>query len=350
MKDQDQNFLWDPAQEPASADLRRLEIRLQEFGARARGLAARLPPVPETARVTPPARTSRRARATRVWRGLGVSTAAAAMLALGLTLHLHQRLSWETSRPWPVQLSTHGQQARHSNLHVGERLVIAEGQHARVQVAGIGRVELDAGARLRLVETGTGQHRVELQQGRMHARIWAPPGHFGVFGGGASVLDLGCEFELDVDAHARGHLSVHSGWVQIERGGRETLVPAGYSLHFDTLRVGTPLRIDAGPALREAVAHLDQAIAVGRDVETHAQALAAQVGSEDMHTLLSLLTRHPELAQTDLYPPLAMALGLPPDDTLRAAWAAGDTGAINRGWQRLPQPPKAWWRHWRDAF
>lgn len=350
MKDQDQNFLWDPAQAPASADLRQLELRLRDFGARARGLAARLPPVPETAMAAPSTRKNCRVRMPRMWRWLGISSAAAAALVLGLALHLHLRLQWDASRPWPVQLSAPGQDARHSSLQVGERLTVAEGQHARLQVAGIGRVELDAGAHLRLVETATGQHRVELQQGRMHARIWAPPGHFGVSGGGALVLDLGCEFELDVDAQARGQLSVHSGWVQIERGGRETLVPAGYSLHFDTRGVGTPLHVDAGPALRETVARLDHAIATSRDVETHAKALAEQVGSEDIHTLLSLLTRHPELARTNLYPPLASALKLPPDDSLRAAWSAGDVDAINRGWQRLPQPPKAWWRHWRDAL
>lgn len=351
MNDQDLNFLWDPEHTAASPQLRRVEQQLRRLGAIERGLAKRLPPrpaIPATAAPSTPRAPTRR----RGWWRVVALSASAAVLAIGLSLalHLHLRLQWEPSRPWQVEVGAPGQDIRNAQLHVGEPLVLGEHERARLRVAGIGRVQLEPGAKLRLLETSSGQHRVELQQGRMKARIWAPPGHFGVEGGGALVLDLGCEFELDIDAHQNGRLDVLSGWVQIQRGGRETLVPAGHSLRFDAARIETPVRSSADAEFRHALAHLDQALLLGSDVESQAEAVAALAEPDDLHSLLSLLTRHPELARTGLYPRLFQALELPLVPSQRAAWSSGDVEAINHAWRQLPQAPKAWWRHWRDAF
>ena len=351
MNDQDLNFLWDPEHTAASPELRRVEQQLRHLGATARGLAEHLPPrLAALATAAPP--TPRAPTWRRGWRQVVVMAASAAVLVMGLSLvlHLHMRLQWEPSRPWRVEVGAPGQDPRSSQLHVGEPLVLGEHERALLRVAGIGRVQLEPGAQLRLLETKSGQHRVELQQGRMKARIWAPPGHFGVEGGGALVLDLGCEFELDVDIHQNGRLVVLSGWVQIERGGHETLVPAGHSLLFDAERIETPVRTSADAELRHALARLDQALLIGSDVESQAEAVAALAKPDDLHSLLSLLTRHPELARSGLYPRLFEALELPLVPSQRAAWSSGDVEVINHAWRQLPQAPKAWWRHWRDAF
>jgi len=349
MNDQDPNFLWNPEATGASPDLRVIAGRLQEFSACRRGLMDRAPPVPASAAITA-APTGRTARGTARRRGLAIAGALAAALFIGLALHLHLRLQWAAARPWPVQVSAAGQAARTSTLAVGQALDLSGQQRALLQVAGIGRVQLEPGSRLRLLETSSGQHRVELQQGRMKARIWAPPGHFGVVGGGALLLDLGCEFELDIDPDRNGRLAVLSGWVQLERGGHEILVPQGYRLDFDAQHLQTPVRVSANPDLRRALLRLDQALRIGTQVDASADTAAALAEHADVYSLLSLLTRHPELARTQLYPRLSEALDRPLDARERAAWAAGDSETINRAWQRLPQPPKAWWRHWRDAL
>ena len=43
---------------------------------------------------------------------------------------------------------------------------------------------------------------MQLQEGRLWVRVWAPPGQFGVGVPGAEVIDLGCEFLLETGRRA----------------------------------------------------------------------------------------------------------------------------------------------------
>ncbi len=329
----EQDPLWDPKL-PANAELHRLQVLLAPYAASRRPALRSLPVRPGRLRWW-------------LWPMRGLAVAAALMLTLW-SLHAY-RVYWPEGEAWPL-LSAH---AQHS-LAPGERLQTGSGETAQVQVARIGQMHIAANSVVRLIQSRSGQHRVELESGRVHARVWAPPGHFGISSGALRVVDLGCEFTLERGADGSGSLAVQSGWVQQYLGGQKQLVPAGHALKFTADSVDAPLRFDATPAMRSAVSELNQALRTSGDADLHerlASAVAVAARDEDQYTLMNLLLRAPALAGGALYPRLAQALKVPDDDTEhRAAWQRADAAAIEIWWKRLPSQPKRWWTHWRDAF
>ncbi|RNF85127.1 hypothetical protein EER27_04930 [Lysobacter psychrotolerans] len=235
----------------------------------------------------------------------------------------------------------------------------------RIAVARIGRIALSPGSRLRLLETRTGAHRVTLEVGHMRARIWAPPGHFRVADGPAEVVDLGCDFDVWKQGDGSGRVFVRSGWVAYRVGSKDVLVPAGFGMRFDARGPATPLRPNATRAFTTSVRDLENALTradtsdgdmqdidvTAADIRAAADRVAANAADTDAYTLLSLLTVHPDLAGTALYPRLARALRIARTDrTHRAGWIAGDQRAINQWWEKYPTQPKRWWTHWADAL
>lgn len=332
--------LWDP-DAPADAELVQLSRLLRPLGADARGLDRELPlPTP-----TP-------ARGGVGWRwgaGLAASVATLALLLWGWTRY---RLEWEIDRPWLVH-SVQGGAHEVAQLLPGGVLRSAADQTFQLSVARIGGLTLSPGSSLRLLHTAPEQHRVRLEHGHLRARIWAPPGYFGVAIGTAEAVDLGCEFELWKATDGSGQLTVHSGWVQYQLGQRDVLVPAPYTLHFSAAGFGVPLRASAAPAFRAAVDQLTQVLAGAAYASEWAAASAAVAdlaADADAYTLLTLLAQHPHLAAGPIYPRLASALHAPQDARHRRAWVDGDRAAVDAWWSYLPSQPKQWWRNWADAF
>jgi anti-sigma factor RsiW len=143
-------------------------------------------------------------------------------------------------------------------LAVGEWLETDADSRAELSVANIGQVEVDPGTRLRLVSTALTEHRIELARGRMHARIWAPPRLFFVDTPSAVAADLGCAYTLEVDDKGRSLLHVTSGWVALEAGGRESVVPTGASCVTQPgASPGTPFFDDASAAFVDALSRFD---------------------------------------------------------------------------------------------
>lgn len=359
----ERDALWDPALGGDDA-LRRMEALLAPYSARARGLADRLPRTPAQCAPDapadeppswPPALRSAHRRATVPRRRLLLRIAAAAVLAVSVVVAgMAYRLSWSEGRAWMVR-SAGGPAPASPWMAPGDVVHTDSDQMLDIAVARIGRVAVSPGSTVRLVETGAGRHRIALDSGHLRARIWAPPGYFGVSAGTAEVIDLGCDFDLWQQPDGSGRLLVRSGWIAHRVGAREVLVPAGYALRFDARQADTPMRVNAEPAFVAAIARLVQALprsgAGSPAVLSAATAVADAAADDDAYTLLHLLSRHPRLADGPLYPRLATALAAPADDRRhRAAWARGDRAAINRWWQRLPVQPKTWWLNWTDAF
>ena len=327
--------LWDP-QLPADAELARMQRLLARYrldtaaASRWASPVAEVPVVPRT-----------RPR----WRwGL-----AAAMLLLAIVpAMLWQRLQWPADAPWPVFAGDGG---RLGTLAVGQTLDSGDSTRG-LAVARIGSLRLAPGSRLGLDETRRGRHRVALLEGRLHARIWAPPGWFVVDMDGSEVVDLGCEFELERHRDGSGEVRVLSGWILHSAGAVDVLVPQHYTLRFTAGQADTPLHHAATPALRSAVQAMDRRHQQGLAADPRlAQAVADAATDADAYSLLALLTREPALAAGPLYPRLAQALGQDAGDAQhRAAWTAGSVHAINAWWDVLPRPPKQWWRYWRDAL
>lgn len=112
-------------------------------------------------------------------------------------------------------------------LDPGEWLETDEQSRAEVTVADIGHVELGPNSRLRLLNTRESEHRLELERGQMHAKVWSPPRIFIVETPSATAVDLGCSYDLAVDSTGAGTLIVLTGEVSLEFKGRESYVPAG---------------------------------------------------------------------------------------------------------------------------
>lgn len=336
--------LWDPQVEP-DADLQRLQGLLTPYGVSARGIGEWTPRQQWTPRLVDPLPRSR-----RIVRALAAGLAACAMLYAG---HVY-RLAWSDGQPWPVTGQASKDLPASVEVSPGEVLATNAQESLTITVARIGSIALSPGSRLRLVETRAGKHRVDLEHGHLRARIWAPPGYFGVIDGASEVIDLGCDFDLWKQGDGSGRVYVRSGWVAYRVGPHEALVPAGYAMHFNAHRLSTPTRPEADAAFVAAVQALERTL-VEPEFATFAtrsasDAVASAARDADAFTLLSLLSQHPTLAEGALYPRLGSALKVKSDATHRAAWAAGDTHAIDAWWGRLPTQPKQWWRHWSDVF
>ncbi|MBS1796312.1 MAG: FecR domain-containing protein [Acidobacteria bacterium] len=145
-----------------------------------------------------------------------------------------------------------------ARLAVGEVLETDANSRARVEVADIGDVEIAPNSRVRLVETKATAHRLALEKGTLSAKILAPPRLFIVDTPSAVAVDLGCEYTLEVDPRGNGRLQVTIGYVALERGGREAIVPAGtIAFTRKDAGLGTPFSENASPAFRDALYRFD---------------------------------------------------------------------------------------------
>lgn len=131
-------------------------------------------------------------------------------------------------------------------------------ESATVTIADIGQVTVEPGSRVRLLNTGPDQHRLELARGTLHARVTAPPRLFVVETPTASAIDLGCAYTLEVTDEG-SELTVESGMVSLAGKGREVTVLEGMRAVSSASRAPTtPVAIDASPAFVEAVAQFDR--------------------------------------------------------------------------------------------
>ena len=145
-----------------------------------------------------------------------------------------------------------------SKLAVGEYLETDSRSRARIEVAEIGDVEIAPNSRVKLVGTSNNLHRLSLEVGGLHARISAPPRLFIVDTPSAAAVDLGCEYTLDVDKAGNSTLKVSTGFVALEQGGRESIVPAGAAcLTMKGKGLGTPFSLDATPEFEKALRSFD---------------------------------------------------------------------------------------------
>ena len=195
-------------------------------------------------------------------------TAAAAVLvvasALGLWLVLSGQRSINQGSFWQVETidgtpRIGSRSVRNKGqLAVGQWLETDGASRARINVASIGQVQIDANTRVRLVETQPTEHRLELARGKMSARIWAPPRLFFVDTPSAVAADMGCAYTLEVDDTGASLLRVTSGWVALELKDRESMVPTGAACQTRPgVGPGTPYFEDASPEFRQALTTID---------------------------------------------------------------------------------------------
>lgn len=341
----DNDYLWDRSG-PVDLEVARLE-RLLRGHAHA--------DAPRRARNVVPTKPASRIRRSG-WRIAFSAAAVLAICALGVSTWFKQRLHWDAGEPWQVlaqqgDVRIDGRSQQASELTLDGTLETGANAMTRLRAAGIGEVAVGAGSRVRLVETRTGHHRVQLEQGSLWARVWAPPGQFGVGVAGADVIDLGCEFLLKVDADGNGSLSVLSGWVQVDNLRREVLVPQGTRVRVNgDGAAGTPQAFSASPAFVAALEAIDARNGAVDANGEEVQRLIAESRQQDAISLLVLLRDYPQLAEGPMFERVAQLLPTKAPAT-RDAWRSDRMAVLNSWWDALPYPRvKRWWTQWPDAF
>lgn len=206
-----------------------------------------------------------------------------------------------------------------------------------------GELQIEPNSRLRLVSSGDRQQRFELEQGTIHALIWAPPGKFVVDTPAARTIDLGCSYTLQMSKSGEGILSVDIGWVAFEWQGVESFIPAGASCKTNPNRgPGTPWFADAPPELQTALAAFD---AGQGSLETALRAARAR----DAMTVWHLMTRSKGEARSQAYDVLAGLIPLPAEAG-REAILAGKKEAIYAAWDALGLGSAEIWRTWKRSW
>lgn len=341
--------LWDGIETAlAGGSARKVETARRDFPSRANGVEA-------TAARRGSSRAGLGFNPLAGWRGALVACSLLAFLTVGGLFWLYRgatRGNWEVASLAGAPTINRERVSKGGRLGVGEWLETDANSRARIKVADIGRVEIDPGTRLRLVETKPTEHRIELARGRMHAQIWAPPRLFFVDTPSAIAADLGCAYTLEVDDAGRGTLRVTSGWVALETKGadaRESVVPTGAACVTQPgTGPGTPYFEDAGAAFVAALSRFDFARG-GADSLT---VLLNDARPRDTLTLWHLLVRTSGTERVRVFDRLAQ-LAPPPANVTRAGVLAldramlddwkgaleslwsGDTYNIKGSWRRL---------------
>ena len=215
-----------------------------------------------------------------------------------------------------------------AQFRLGQWLETDATSSAKVAVGSIGEVTVDPNSRLRLTGTGATDHRLELERGTLRAFIWAPPRLFFVDTPSATAIDLGCAYTLTVAKNGDGELHVTTGYVALEHGDREAIIPArAMCLTRRGAGPGTPFADDAPTPLRAALERFD----FERDAALAVlPAILAQARAEDAVTLWHLLARTSGPQRAAVFDALAQHHP-PPAGVTREGILAGDA-PMRRAW------------------
>lgn len=214
-----------------------------------------------------------------------------------------------------------------SRLFAGDEFEARE--DVRVEIGALGDVSVRAGSRMRVEDDGEKHHRLFLEEGKLSARIFARPRLFQIGTPAGLSVDLGCRYDLEVDAEGLTHLAVTSGRVAFETDGRKVLVPEGAAC--DAL----PGRGPNTPVFLDADARFVQAV---REVEYDAEPDAAAVEQltslarrEDSLSLFHLLDAPSRSLRERVYERLSVMYELP-DDATREGLVEGNA-AMRLAWR-----------------
>ncbi|MBA3455392.1 MAG: FecR domain-containing protein, partial [Deltaproteobacteria bacterium] len=262
--------------------------------------------------------------------GIAVAVAAAAVLLLVL----------RTSGEKPTQVACGGSAgfaftAQGGTVACGgtpsERGVLPVGgvldtgtNNAELTIADIGTAQLFEGTRVRLDRTEADQrHQIHLERGRMHAIVTAPPRMFAVTTPGTSVIDLGCEYTIEIDANGQGSIAVQSGKVELESGSEALIVaPAGTSTRLLAgRRPSLPIADGANDLVRAAVADFERGDLAAID------RLLAAAQPVDAITIANLVVLAPLDRRAAIFARLAVFV--PPPEGVTAEMAVSTPAQAN---------------------
>jgi hypothetical protein len=339
------DYLWDGSGEPGP-EVQKLEVLLRRY--RHTRPAPAFDQLPQAIPKNP--------RWSFLNRGLSFqlgAVAAALFIATALFFFLRPRTTadlgpiWEVSRlEGAPRVGWHffGASSRTGKLRVGQTLVTDGSSRATISLDETGRVEVDAGSRLRLLTNGPGHKRLSLERGTIHATIWAPPGEFVVDTPSAVAVDLGCVYTLHVDDSGAGLLRTTMGWVAFKLNDHESFIPAGaVCATRPKIGPGTPYFEDAFAPFRDALSKFDFAATTPQERNALLGILLVDARKSDALTLWHLLSRVSDVDRLGIYDRLT-ALAPPPADVTRDGILRLDRQMLDSWWNSFGYGDVFLWR------
>lgn len=318
------DYLWDGSGAP-DPEVERLENLLGRFRHTGR--------VPEFPAAVVPMRASSAIRRF-AW---PMSVAAIALLACAtlVTWFSFRRASWAVADLAGTP-TIGGQPAKpREQLRIGQSLETDANSRVQLAVHGLGVIDVDPDSRLTLLQATASQQQIRLERGTIRAQIVAPPYVFLVHTPTAYAMDMGCAYTLHVNDDGSSILRVTIGWVDLQHGWVQSLVPAGAAAESRPgTGPGAPYFEDASQQFREALEVLNFNRA---DAGTRAAALTtllAEARPRDAFTLLNLFRRVDAPERGPLYDRLA-ALIPPPAGANRDAAIEGNWRALDPWWDAV---------------
>jgi hypothetical protein len=313
------DYLWDKSGEP-DPEIQRLENLLAPLGHQ----EGRVPawPAPRSRRIP-----------------VLLAIAASVLVAVAGTWIAVQR-----NRPaWQVKMVQGAPSI--TKLGNGQSLVTDGQSRARLDLDGVGEVQVEPNSRVSVVAMKSDEQRLSLEHGEIHALIWAPPGKFYVNTPSSQTVDLGCEYRLQVDAEGVGLVHVNTGWVAFEKDGRESFIPEGAAcVTRPNKGPGIPYYEDATKLLIDAVHRFDadgDQPAIG--------VITTEARKKDAISLWHLLRRVPPSDRTRVYDRLSEFITIPASVT-REGILGGNPAMIDGLWNELDIGDTSWWRMWKSRM
>lgn len=345
------SYLWDGTGEP-NAEVQRLEKALLKLGHH--GIAPVFPLA-----VSLPGEKSGLVFLNLIWpRRLAALAAVSAIVIIGSVLALKKdsltasRSGWEVAQmdgsPMIGWRSMQGNGAK-GKLEVGQVLITNENSRASITVAEIGEIQVDPGSRLRLIQSSRDRKHIFLEEGTIHAAIWAPPGEFVVDTPSAVAVDLGCMYTLHVGPDGSGLLRTTLGWVGFHSNGRDSFIPAGAVCPTrHKVGPGTPYFSDASEAFQNALSQLDFGSLTHEGRAAALQTILSQARKEDALSLWHLLSRTDGSERAQVYARFA-AFVPPPQGVTRDGILRLDQVQLDLWWNALDLGDISIWRFWEQT-
>ena len=262
------------------------------------------------------------------------------------------RAGWDVARvegaPVVGAISIQGAGAK-GKLEVGQLLVTNASSRATITVAEIGEIQVDPGTRVRLLQTMRDRKRISLEEGTIHAAIWAPPGEFVVDTPSAVAVDLGCAYTLHVAPDGSGLLRTTLGWVGFHSNGRDSFIPAGAVCPTHrNVGPGTPYLEDASEPFRNALEQLDFDTLAPEARQAALQTVLSNARKDDALTLWHLLSRTQGAERESVFNRFGKLVP-PPDGVTRDGILRLDQHQLDLWWNTLGFGDISIWRFWEQS-
>jgi hypothetical protein len=218
---------------------------------------------------------------------------------------------------------------------VGEPLETDATSRVQLLVQGLGQIEVEPNSRLTLLKASPTQQQIRLDRGTIRASIVAPPYVFLVHTPTAYAMDMGCAYTLHVNDDGSSILHVTIGWVDLQHGWQQALVPAGAAAESRPgIGPGAPYFEDATERFRQALEIVNFDLSDARARSTALTIVLDEARVRDAFTLLNLFRGVDASDRGRLYDRLATLLP-PPSGATRDAAVNGDWNSLGPWWDAL---------------